>query len=759
VLRASPGAGLRCLRLMAGVAICALFMSPPASAKTQVFLVIADRLTLSDITRHTPSNIARLVRGGSIGLVNSTAAGRRTVDGAYLALGAGSGLLSSSDVYEGYDSSEQLEGGPASLVYLRRTGISAPAGSVVNTSVGPLAGMNAAKRSTGLPGAMGEALRRGGKRVAVFGNSDMPDVMSRPAVTVAMDAAGVVPEGVVGPWLLKDNPMSPTGKVADTSLMLRLVKNAASRADLIVIDFGDTTRLEEYRPKLSPAAYDRYLADSIDRLDQLLGGLLDMSDASGSYIILVSPLAREEDSQLERLSPTLLYHGSTSKQREPESSFLISSATTRTPGLVSITDIAPTVLSILRVRESVQMIGKPIRLVKQSDRMRQMRRLDSVVCLHTLAEWPVLGGMGAIGAIALTPLALIIAFRMRASRWLRALLRVLLAVGFSLPLALLLGSLYSGTSVIVYSGWLAAFSIGSVLAVWILVKLLRLGSNDEPLSALPSAIALATAAVIIVDAFTGGRLVTYALPGTYQLRGLRYYGIGNEYMGVLIGCTMMAAIWLRGKIPPGGLHLGYRALFAVLFAVVALVIGLPDLGADVGGAITAVVAFGLLYKALSGKRIGFVDVVVLLALSGVVAVALGLFDMLVRGGSGSHAGLTAKMVGEGGLSYLWAIVGRKVGMNLQLLGTRQGQTALLGFSPFFMLWFAGVQKRVNTRLAGRPEMLTGLRAVAIGAAVTFVFNDSGSVAASLLLCAPVCVLLYTLAGENGELNHEPDTSA
>ena len=89
----------------------------------------------------------------------------------------------------------------------------------------------------------------------------------------------------------------------------------------------------------------------------------------------------------------------------------------------------------------------------------------------------------------------------------------------------------------------------------------------------------------------------------------------------------------------------------------------------------------------------------------------------------------------------------------------QGQTTLLGFTPFLMLWFAGVQKRLNAKVAARPEIANGLLAVAIGAAVAFLFNDSGSVAAGLILCAPVPALLYTMIGEDELLNYEQNHSS
>lgn len=743
----------RRLRPICAAIALILLLSIPAFAKEQVFLVVADRLTLSDLTKNAPANISRLVRRSAIGLINPASAGRRTPEGAYVAMGAGSGLMGSPDVYEGYDWSEMTEDAPASIVYQRRTGRVAPVGSVVNVAAGSLASLNEAKRLPGFPGALGEALKLNGNRVAVFGNSDLPDKKRRPVVTFAMDAQGIVPEGVVSSWILKSRPLSPTGKVTDVPLLLRLAGSAAARSSLIVIDFGDTSRLEEYAPRLSPQARSRYLRDSIGRLDQLIGGLLDMADASGSFILLVSPLSREEDGALDRLSPVLVYHGAPSNLQGnvPENPFLISSATTRTPGLVSVVDVAPTVASILRAPFPARSLGKPFQTVKPADRMAQMRRLDNIVRLQARAEWPVLGVMATIIALAVTSSSLILAFRVRTPAWLRAALRALIAFVLVFPLALLIGSLYNGSNVITYGIFVAVAAAASLAAISLMAALVGDCNGDCPISALPAVIALVTVGVLVVDSFAGGRLAAYSLIGAFQLTGLRFYGIGNELMGVLIGSALVAALWLRQKLPSGALDRRYRALFALGLIVVLLVIALPDLGANVGGAIAAVIAFGLCFQAAAGKRITFALVAVLFAVAGAVVGALALFDLLLRPESGSHAGLTAKMIGQGGWKYLGATIGRKLGFNLQLLGTRQGQTALLGFTPFFMLWFAGVQRRVNERLEGRPEMANGLIAVVIGAVVALLFNDSGAVAASLLLCVPALALLYSLMEEEGRV--------
>ena len=74
--------------------------------------------------------------------------------------------------------------------------------------------------------------------------------------------------------------------------------------------------------------------------------------------------------------------------------------------------------------------------------------------------------------------------------------------------------------------------------------------TGKPIRALPIAIAYgATALIIIVDALTGCYLCKWCGPSSYQITGMRFYGIGNEYAGVLgfdggAGGFVLGSQWL-----------------------------------------------------------------------------------------------------------------------------------------------------------------------------------------------------------------------
>ena len=52
------------------------------------------------------------------------------------------------------------------------------------------------------------------------------------------------------------------------------------------------------------------------------------------------------------------------------------------------------------------------------------------------------------------------------------------------------------------------------------------------------------------DGLTGTTLVSQSVLSAYALAGIRFYGIGNEYMGLLLGGALLAAATTR-MTPPG----------------------------------------------------------------------------------------------------------------------------------------------------------------------------------------------------------------
>jgi len=104
-----------------------------------------------------------------------------------------------------------------------------------------------------------------------------------------------------------------------------------------------------------------------------------------------------------------------------------------------------------------------------------------------------------------------------------------------------------------------------------------------------AALASVTAAVVGIDALFGGRLEIDAPFGNSPITGGRFYGVGNIGSGMLMAGLIVAVglaleHWGRGATAPS---------VAVLTAGV-VVGGAPWFGADVGGVLAAVPAYGTL---------------------------------------------------------------------------------------------------------------------------------------------------------------------
>ncbi|WP_394794343.1 hypothetical protein [Armatimonas sp.] len=213
---------------------------------------------------------------------------------------------------------------------------------------------------------------------------------------------------------------------------------------------------------------------------------------------------------------------------------------------------------------------------------------------------------------------------------------------------------------------------------------------------------LALVGLIFLDTIFGWKLVAQSPLSDYYIPGIRFYGIGNEYMGLLIGAALMGVPkkWL------GGVGAG-----------IVLLLGLPMLGANAGGAMAACVAF---FPPLKGKRWRVL-------LPFLVVAALALLDRVQPGAAQSHIGQAA---GKGASAW-GEIIFRKLAMNARL--TVAGPTLVAMVAVGVGGWqLKGLFTRLDEELQGR--VLQGLW----GAGAAIVFNDSGTVAA-LLLLAPVIV--------------------
>jgi hypothetical protein len=377
------------------------------------------------------------------------------------------------------------------------------------------------------------------------------------------------------------------------------------------------------------------------------------------------------------------------------------SPTTRRPGLVAATDMAPTLLHYLGVKIPKQMEGRVMEARSDGnaeDVRARMARLDVVLG----RRGPALRTFGL--ALVLMALAL---WSARRRAGLRVAARIAFLAALWLPGAALATAVFEPS-------WLAellALSIGSI----------ALGALTDRLLPWPLAPALPAAVVFgahAVDLARGSPWIGASIAGPNPKGGSRFFGIGNELeimlsLEVLLG--LGAALTRVAK--------RYAArMFAFGCLVAAAIIGSGRLGADVGGVITlGAGAAGAVLASMGGRltrrRLALAALVPVAALVGLVAL-----DLATSGG----AHLTRTVIHGNGPGELVDIARRRLAISVNGLNNVSVLvTCVIGVVACVIA--VRRRDRLYAPLRDHPAFMAGiwggLSATVIGA----LSNDSGPV--------------------------------
>ncbi|MGE5593457.1 MAG: hypothetical protein ACM3X3_07230, partial [Betaproteobacteria bacterium] len=332
---------------------------------------------------------------------------------------------------------------------------------------------------------------------------------------------------------------------------------------------------------------------------------------------------------------------------------------------------------------------------------------------------------------------------MRASVVARVIWAFLLGLG-AVPFAMLILPLARPAGALSASVLVAAAAIVTCLCA-------RIACGRGPAATAFAAIYLLTGLAVICDALLGSRLMQGSVLGYDPIGGARFYGIGNEYMGVLVGSLITGTGLVLDRTGLSRTRSSVRAAvlasIGALFAAGLLVLASSSLGANMGGTLTAVAGFGVAYTLYLGRRVTGRGIALLTVLALALVVGIAVADASRAGGPVSHWGRTILAVLVEGPGMLTDIVRRKAAMNLKLIRYTVWTRALFAFLvAVALLWVrpVGLAKRL---MKANPGFASSLGASLVAAGVAILANDSGVVAAALLMLYPSLVLLYLAAHE------------
>ncbi|WP_434590972.1 hypothetical protein [Brevibacterium sp. 1718] len=451
----------------------------------------------------------------------------------------------------------------------------------------------------------------------------------------------------------------------------------------------------------------------------------------------------------------------------------LSSATTRTPGLLQITDLAPGILDVLEVDspravgfdstptddDPQQRIDDLVAEAQKSTTIHQNLSTFSItldvifyilfIACAVLLNRSILGRRG--GAT-------------RASHVHRFLGWVSLGVA-SLPMGAFLAGLLPWSRMADPGLGLFLSVIGTAAVLFVLALIPPWGRTWR---GRVGALAGANLLILAADLATGSHLQANSLLGYNPIVGGRYYGLGNQGAAIFIVSLFiflgLVVSWLRTR--------GHRKAVIIVPVVVGLaavfVSGNPSWGAKFGGTIAILAGLMVLLALLSKIRLTLLRLALIGLSSLAVLIGIAFLDWLRPAGARSHFGTFFDQIVTG---EALQVVGRKLGANLHII---QVNPALAIVTPLaaiailiflrYLLHFPRVHAgsrtgRLVNKWRGRlPQLFTdsdlhyGFLAAATGLGVGLVLTDSGvavpSTGAMVLL-----PFLLALSAEHAEEAH------
>jgi len=246
------------------------------------------------------------------------------------------------------------------------------------------------------------------------------------------------------------------------------------------------------------------------------------------------------------------------------------------------------------------------------------------------------------------------------------------------------------------------------------------------------AIAVVTLLVLGGDVFSGSGLQLGSVFGQNPIIGGRFYGLGNTSFALYGLAVLVVVGWVAASGRSRGLSRSLSAGLAAVVLVVALAVeALPAWGADFGGPPGLLLGGLVVIASAAGVRLTWGRVLVAVVVAAALAAVVAVLDWLRPAESRTHLGEFVQSVVSGEAR---AVVGRKLAQNV----------ANLESPPLLAIAVATVVLVVVAWRVGWRPVDAGaavLRGAAVMAVVAFLVNDSGLVIPAFvaLVLAPLLV--------------------
>ncbi len=702
----------RVLIVLVVILIATVYIQSPSIAQKElevdknVYMVIVNKLSLLDIEKMP--TLKRLIDNGSFGLLNVR--GLNGYNGAecFVTINASSKAYASNISSQFYNLEGELR-----EIYENRVGTIDGEYSVANIEIGRIYNQNEDNKYAPYIGALGDSLHKNGLKTAVYGNSDTDEEIIRYAPLIPMDSKGLIDYGNVDDVLIEDKDY-PYGLKTAYEKILEEVLDISQKASLIVIDMGDLTRLSNYGGSLSDNSFIEKRNLILKDIDDFIGTLADSINYENSLLMVISPNSPDSRIDESKLSPIILWG------KDVQKGTTVISSTTNRVGIITNLDIAPTIAEFLNI-SLVKTSGNTIEYSYKENVYEYINNINSRINLTSKVRTKSLTTYGIISVIIMVLISAIVLPRLKVDNIMGNILEISLLLLYSLPLVFFLVSLFNLNSMLKF--------IMSLLVLLVIFVTSAVKFNRKNLAYF---ITFFYFVLIIIDILANGIFSKFSVLSHDPIIGARYFGIGNEMVGLFLAVSMLSIGLLCNKI-------NRKAIFVLLPFVLTILVGHPRLGANVGGSITFLSAS--LYFAMEMLDIKLnLKNLLMIGLAIVIIIAIFGFIDLKLNPKPTHLGRALMQIGDEGFYIVENIIVRKLLMNIKLVGSSfWTKVLLINIVTHGILSI--LYKNIFEKLLKKGLRKAYLSCI-IGSIIGFIVNDSGLILSAIAINMATIFFLF-----------------
>lgn len=692
------------------------------NAASRITVIAIDGLSFTEWVSDLPS-FRKLREGAAVGAMNvRTGKGQNDPPTTYLSMALGQRVDSAPLWGGGFERKETIEGTEASSWASMWSGEAFSHKAVIV----PAYFRWLTDQGNEATASLGQLLLIHGYAASVYGNADEGEKRQRYAAFLTMDGTGATDYGSIASDSLMPDATRTFGVRTNYAYLLEKWKEDRSNSKLSVIELGDLSRLFAKKKWFTDPQFSAQKETLLREIDQFIGNVMS-NLAAGERLIVLSPSVNSDAVQSNHLLTPIALFG-----KGIEAGMLTSSTTERR-GVVTLLDVAPSILSWLGISPPDTMGGQQLEVIpSRAADLFLNREVERITTVYTQRPSILYSYITYQVAVLLVGLMLLLKKLTAYYPWLKAPLLSLLVA----PLSFLWMSVYESIGM---AGYLIAFMTITSVCAYLLSRL-----------SFRAACGIASAAnllFLIGDGLMGGPLGKYSVLGYDPIIGARFYGMGNEYMGVVIGSAILLnAVWLEGREK----RAWQRVSLLLAFAAIVVFFAVPFWGTNAGGALAATIAFGFTWLRFfpggggsTWKKAFFYVTLPLIGLS-----MLFLFNFVLHSNAVSHIGRAFQALAAGDVEEIRGIVWRKFEMNWKLIQHSSWSklfiTAL--FAMVVLIWRP--IGRIRQWNVCYPSYTAGFAGIIIGAIAALLLNDSGIVAAATaIVYAVVPIMLLPIEEE------------